>query len=125
MLPIYKAYDNQLREYIGSYVFKNNKNYIVDNDGEHEINIKTLCQHTGLVFNQVPVFLFDIVSFECTMNGVAEFKLDPATVLMDNVYGRLIVKSNEYTIALVDPLYKNIKIKVLGNTWNGRLNNDL
>lgn len=125
MLPIYKAYDSRLQKYIGSYVFKNNKNYIVDNDGEHEINIKTLCQHTGLVFNQVPVFLFDIVSFKCTMPGIGEFKLDPATVLMDNVYGRLIVKSNEYTIALVDPLYKDIKIKVLGNTWNGRIKNDV
>lgn len=125
MLPIYKAYDSRLQEYIGSYVFKNNKNYIVDIHGEHEINIKTLCQHTGLVFNQVPVFLFDIINFECTMPGIGEFKLDPATVLMDNVYGRLIVKNNEYTIALVDPLYENIKIEVLGNTWNGRLNNDL
>lgn len=125
MLPIYKAYDSRLQEYIGSYVFKNNKNFIVDKNGEHEINIKTLCQHTGLVFNQVPVFLFDIVSFECTMPGIGEFKLNPATVLMDNVYGRLIVKNNEYTIALVDPLYENIKIEVLGNTWNGRLNNDL
>lgn len=125
MLPIYKAYDSRLQEYVGSYVFKNNKNYIVDNDGEHEINIKTLCQHTGLVFNQVPVFLFDIISFECTMPGIGQFKLDPATVLMDNVYGRLIVKSNEYTIALVDPLYKDIKIKVLGNSWNGRIKNDV
>ena len=59
------------------------------------------------------------------MPGIGQFKLSPATVLMDNVYGRLIVKNNEYTIALVDPLYENIKIKVLGNTWNGRLNNDL
>lgn len=122
MLPIYKAYDSQFREYIGSYVFKNNKNYIVDDNDEHEINIKTLCQHTGLVFNQVPVFLFDIVNFECTMPGIGEFKLNPATVLMDNVYGRLIVKNNEYTIALVDPLYENIKIEVLGNTWKGKLN---
>lgn len=121
MLPIYKAYDSRLQEYIGSYVFKNNKNYIVDNDGEHEINIKTLCQHTGLVFNQVPVFLYDIVNFECTMAGIGEFKLNPATVLMDNVYGRLTLKSNEFTIALVDPLYKNIKIEVLGNTWNGKV----
>ena len=67
MLPIYKAYDDQLCEYIGSYVFKDNKNFIVDENGEHEINIKTLCQHTGLRFNQVPVFLYDIVNFECTM----------------------------------------------------------
>lgn len=122
MLPIYKAYDSQFYEYIGSYVFKNNKNFIVDENGEHEINIKTLCQHTGLVFNQVPVFLFDIVSFECTMSGIGQFKLNPATVLMDNVYGRLIVKNNEYTIALVDPLYENIKIEVLGNAWKGKLN---
>lgn len=122
MLPIYKAYDNSLQEYIGSYVFKDNKNFIVDENGEHEINIKTLCQHTGLRFNQVPVFLFDIVNFECTMAGIGEFKLNPATVLMDNVYGRLILKSNEFIIALVDPLYENIKIEVLGNTWKGKLN---
>lgn len=121
MLPIYKAYDSRLQEYIGSYVFKDNKSFIVDENGEHEINIKTLCQHTGLRFNQVPVFLFDIVSFECTMPGVGQFKLNPATVLMDNVYGRLIIKNNEYTIALVDPLYENIKIEVLGNTWNGKV----
>ena len=56
------------------------------------------------------------------MPGIGEFKLNPTTVLMDNVYGRLIVKNNEYTIALVDPLYENIKIKVLGNTWKGKLN---
>lgn len=55
------------------------------------------------------------------MPGIGEFKLNPATVLMDNVYGRLIVKNNEYTIALVDPLYENIKIEVLGNTWNGKI----
>lgn len=122
------------------YIFKGiSKNYDTNNkkllaigyltaiDDEYFINSipvdsKTIGQSTGLKdkHNQ-EIFINDIIHFKANY-GDFTLELATATVGFDELNGRLAVKMNDNILALCDMNYSNVEYEVLGNIWEGKIN---
>ena len=96
-------------------------------DDEYFINSipvdkKTIGQSTGLKdkHNQ-EIFINDIIHFKANY-GSYTLELATATVGFDKLNGRLAVKMNDNILALCDMNYSDVKYEVLGNIWEGKIN---
>lgn len=101
--------------------------YLTVIDDEYFINNipvdkKTIGQSTGLKdkHNQ-EIFINDIIHFKANY-GDFILKLATATVGFDELNGRLAVKMNDNILALCDMNYSNVEYEVLGNIWEGKIN---
>ena len=122
------------------YIFKGiSKNYDTNNkkslvigyltviDNEYFINSipidsKTIGQSTGLKDKHgQEIFINDIIHFKANY-GDFTLELATATVGFDELNGRLAVKMNDNVLALCDMNYSNVEYEVLGNIWEGRIN---
>lgn len=99
---------------------------LIDND-EYFINSipvdkKTIGQSTGLKDKHgQEIFINDIIHFKADY-GSYTLELATATVGFDELNGRLAVKMNDNILALCDMNYSNIEYEVLGNIWEGKIN---
>lgn len=86
------------------------------------IDKKTIGQSTGLKdkHNQ-EIFINDIIHFKANY-GDFTLELATATVGFDELNGRLAVKMNDNILALCDMNYSNVEYEVLGNIWEGKIN---
>lgn len=86
------------------------------------VDPKTIGQSTGLrdKHNQ-EIFINDIIYFKANY-GDFTLELITATVGFDELNGRLAVKMNDNVLALCDMNYSNVEYEVLGNIWEGKIN---
>lgn len=96
-------------------------------DNEYFINSipvdkKTIGQSTGLKDkHDHEIFINDIIHFKANY-GDFILELATATVGFDELNGRLAVKMNDNVLALCDMNYSNVEYEVLGNIWEGKIN---
>lgn len=86
------------------------------------VDKKTIGQSTGLKdkHNQ-EIFINDIIHFKANY-GDFTLELATATVGFDELNGHLAVKMNDNILALCDMNYSNVEYEVLGNIWEGKIN---
>lgn len=117
---ISKNYDaNQKKIFEIGYLSVRNNEYLINNI---PVDQKTIGQSTGLrdKHNQ-EIFINDIIYFKANY-GDFTLELDTATVEFDELNGRLAVKMNDNVLALCDMNYSNVEYEVLGNIWEGKIN---
>lgn len=101
--------------------------YLSVHDDEYFINSipvdkKTIGQSTGLRDKHGhEIFINDIIHFKANY-GDFILELATATVGFDIPNGRLAVKMNDNILALCDMNYSDVEYEVLGNIWEGRIN---
>lgn len=117
---ISKDYDiNKKKPLVTGYLTIINNEYFINNI---PIDPKTIGQSTGLKdkYNQ-EIFINDIIHFKANY-GDFTLELATATVGFDELNGRLAVKMNDNMLALCDMNYSDVEYKVLGNIWEGKIN---
>lgn len=101
--------------------------YLTVIDDEYFINNipvdqKTIGQSTGLKDKYGhEIFINDIIHFKANY-GDFTLELATATVGFDELNGRLAIKMNDNILALCDMNYSNVEYEVLGNIWEGKIN---
>lgn len=115
----YKSLSNDNKIIIGQLFVDDKNNYFINNI---PVNQKTIGQSTGLKdkHNQ-EIFINDIIHFKANY-GDFTLELATATVGFDELNGRLAVKMNDNILALCDMNYSNVEYEVLGNIWEGKIN---
>ena len=115
----YKSLSNDNKIIIGQLFVDDKNNYFINNV---PVDQKTIGQSTGLKdkHNQ-EIFINDIIHFKANY-GDFILELATATVGFDELNGRLAVKMNDNILALCDMNYSNVEYKVLGNIWEGKIN---
>lgn len=117
---ISKDYDiNKKKLLITGYLTVINNEYFINNI---PVDKKTIGQSTGLKdkHNQ-EIFINDIIHFKANY-GDFTLELATATVGFDELNGRLAVKMNDNILALCDMNYSDVEYEVLGNIWEGKIN---
>lgn len=111
--------DNQKKTLITGELSIRDDEYFINNI---PIDKKTIGQSTGLKdkHNQ-EIFINDIIHFKANY-GDFTLELATATVGFDELNGRLAVKMNDNVLALCDMNYTNVEYEVLGNIWEGKIN---
>lgn len=115
----YKSLSNDNKIIIGQLFVDDKNNYFINNI---PVDQKTIGQSTGLKdkHNQ-EIFINDIIHFKANY-GDFTLELATATVGFDELNGRLAVKMNDNILALCDMNYSNVEYEVLGNIWEGKIN---
>lgn len=115
----YKSLSNDNKIIIGQLFVDDKNNYFINNI---PVNQKTIGQSTGLKdkHNQ-EIFINDIIHFKANY-GDFTLELATATVGFDELNGRFAVKMNDNILALCDMNYSNVEYEVLGNIWEGKIN---
>nr|DAG00554.1 MAG TPA: YopX protein [Myoviridae sp. ctJ2i1] len=115
----YKSLSNDNKIIIGQLFVDDKNNYFINGI---PIDPKTIGQSTGLrdKYNQ-EIFINDIVHFKANY-GDFTLELATATVGFDELNGRLAVKMNDNVLALCDMNYSDVEYEVLGNIWEGKIN---
>lgn len=117
---ISKNFDgNQKKTLITGELSIRDDKYLINNI---PVDQKTIGQSTGLrdKYNQ-EIFINDIIYFKANY-GDFTLELITATVGFDELNGRLAVKMNDNVLALCDMNYSNVEYEVLGNIWEGKIN---
>ncbi len=115
----YKSLSNDNKIIIGQLFVDNKNNYFINNI---PINQKTIGQSTGLKDKHGhEIFINDIIHFKANY-GDFTLELATATVGFDELNGRLAVKMNDNILALCDMNYSDVEYEVLGNIWEGKIN---
>lgn len=115
----YKSLSNDNKIIIGQLSVDDKNNYFINNI---PVDQKTIGQSTGLKdkHNQ-EIFINDIIHFKANY-GDFTLELATATVGFDELNGRLTVKMNDNILALCDMNYSDVEYEVLGNIWEGKIN---
>lgn len=115
----YKSLSNDNKIIIGQLFVDNKNNYFINNI---PVDKKTIGQSTGLKdkHNQ-EIFINDIIHFKANY-GDFILELATATVGFDELNGRLAVKMNDNILALCDMNYSDVEYEMLGNIWEGKIN---
>lgn len=115
----YKSLSNDNKIIIGQLFIDDKNNYFINGI---PIDPKTIGQSTGLKdkHNQ-EIFINDIIHFKANY-GDFTLELATATVGFDELNGRLAVKMNDNILALCDMNYSDVEYEVLGNIWEGKIN---
>lgn len=115
----YKSLSNDNKIIIGQLSVDDKNNYFINNI---PVDQKTIGQSTGLKdkHNQ-EIFINDIIHFKANY-GDFILELATATVGFDELNGRLAVKMNDNILALCDMNYSDVEYEVLGNIWEGKIN---
>lgn len=115
----YKSLSNDNKIIIGQLFVDDKNNYFINNI---PVDQKTIGQSTGLKdkHNQ-EIFINDIIHFKANY-GDFILELATATVGFDELNGRLSIKMNDNILALCDMNYSNVEYEVLGNIWEGKIN---
>lgn len=115
----YKSLSNDNKIIIGQLFVDDKNNYFINNI---PVDQKTIGQSTGLKdkHNQ-EIFINDIIHFKANY-GDFILELATATVGFDELNGRLAVKMNDNILALCDMNYSDVEYEVLGNIWEGKIN---
>lgn len=115
----YKSLSNDNKIIIGQLFVDNKNNYFINNI---PVDQKTIGQSTGLKDKHGhEIFINDIIHFKANY-GDFILELATATVGFDELNGRLAVKMNDNILALCDMNYSNVEYEVLGNIWEGKIN---
>lgn len=111
--------DNQKKTLItGELSIHDNKYFI----NSIPVDKKTIGQSTGLMDKHgYEIFINDIIHFKANY-GDFTLELATATVGFDELNGRLAVKMNDNILALCDMNYSDVEYEVLGNIWEGKIN---
>ena len=111
--------DNQKKTLITGELSTHDDEYFINSI---PVDKKTIGQSTGLKdkHNQ-EIFINDIIHFKANY-GSYTLELATATVGFDKLNGRLAVKMNDNILALCDMNYSDVKYEVLGNIWEGKIN---
>ena len=111
--------DNQKKILITGELSTHDDEYFINNI---PVDKKTIGQSTGLRDKHgQEIFINDIIHFKANY-GDFTLELATATVGFDELNGRLAVKMNDNMLALCDMNYSNVEYEVLGNIWEGRIN---
>lgn len=111
--------DNQKKTLITGSLLMDNNEYFINSI---PVDSKTIGQSTGLRDKHgQEIFINDIIYFKANY-GDFTLELDTATVGFDELNGRLAVKMNDNVLALCDMNYSNVEYEVLGNIWEGKIN---
>jgi yopX protein len=115
----YKSLSNDNKIIIGQLSVDDKNNYFINNI---PVDQKTIGQSTGLKdkHNQ-EIFINDIIHFKANY-GDFILELATATVGFDELNGRLAVKMNDNILALCDMNYSDVEYEVLGNIYEGKIN---
>lgn len=115
----YKSLSNDNKIIIGQLFVDDKNNYFINNI---PVDQKTIGQSTGLKDKHGhEIFINDIIHFKANY-GDFTLELATATVGFDKLNGRLAVKMNDNILALCDMNYSNVEYEVLGNIWEGKIN---
>ena len=115
----YKSLSNDNKIIIGQLFVDDKNNYFINNI---PVDQKTIGQSTGLKDKHGhEIFINDIIHFKANY-GDFTLELATATVGFDELNGRLAVKMNDNILALCDMNYMNVEYEVLGNIWEGKIN---
>lgn len=115
----YKSLSNDNKIIIGQLFVDDKNNYFINNI---PVNQKTIGQSTGLKDKHgYEIFINDIIHFKANY-GDFTLELATATVGFDELNGRLAVKMNDNVLALCDMNYSDVEYEVLGNIWEGKIN---
>lgn len=117
---ISKNYDiNKKKPLVAGYLTVIDDEYLINSI---PVDQKTIGQSTGLrdKHNQ-EIFINDIIHFKANY-GSYTLELATATVGFDELNGRLAIKMNDNILALCDMNYSNVEYEVLGNIWEGKIN---
>lgn len=115
----YKSLSNDNKIIIGQLFVDDKNNYFINNI---LVDQKTIGQSTGLKDKHGhEIFINDIIHFKANY-GDFTLELATATVGFDELNGRLAVKMNDNILALCDMNYSNVEYEVLGNIWEGKIN---
>ena len=111
--------DNQKKTLItGELSIRDDKYFI----NSIPVDKKTIGQSTGLKDKHgQEIFINDIIHFKANY-GDFTLELATATVGFDELNGRLAVKMNDNILALCDMNYSDVEYEVLGNIWEGKIN---
>lgn len=111
--------DNQNKTLIIGELSIRDDEYLINNI---PVDQKTIGQSTGLKDKHGhEIFINDIIHFKANY-GDFTLELATATVGFDELNGRLAVKMNDNILALCDMNYCNVEYEVLGNIWEGKIN---
>jgi len=103
---------------IGELSIHDNKYFI----NSIPVDKKTIGQSTGLMDKYGhEIFINDIIHFKANY-GDFILELATATVGFDELNGRLAVKMNDNILALCDMNYSDVECEVLGNIYEGKIN---
>jgi yopX protein len=115
----YKSLSNDNKIIIGQLFVDDKNNYFINNI---PVDQKTIGQSTGLKDKHGhEIFINDIIHFKANY-GDFTLELATATVGFDELNGRLAVKMNDNILALCDMNYSDVEYEVLGNIWEGKIN---
>lgn len=115
----YKGLSNDNKIIIGQLFVDDKNNYFINNI---PVDQKTIGQSTGLKDKHGhEIFINDIIHFKANY-GDFTLELATATVGFDELNGRLAVKMNDNILALCDMNYSDVEYEVLGNIWEGKIN---
>lgn len=115
----YKSLSNDNKIIIGQLFVDDKNNYFINNI---PVDQKTIGQSTGLKDKHGhEIFINDIIHFKANY-GDFTLELATATVGFDELNGRLAVKMNDNVLALCDMNYSDVEYEVLGNIWEGKIN---
>lgn len=115
----YKSLSNDNKIIIGQLFVDDKNNYFINNI---PVDQKTIGQSTGLKDKHgQEIFINDIIHFKANY-GDFILELATATVGFDELNGRLAVKMNDNILALCDMNYSDVEYEVLGNIWEGKIN---
>ena len=117
---ISKNYDDNQKKILEiGYLSVRNNEYLINNI---PVDPKTIGQSTGIKDKHGhEIFINDIIHFKANY-GDFTLELTTATVGFDELNGRLAVKMNDNILALCDMNYMNVEYEVLGNIWEGKIN---
>lgn len=111
--------DNQKKTLITGELSIHDDEYFISNI---PVDKKTIGQSTGLKDKHGhEIFINDIIHFKANY-GDFTLELATATVGFDELNGRLAIKMNDNILALCDMNYSNVEYEVLGNIWEGKIN---
>ena len=115
----YKSLSNDNKIIIGQLFVDDKNNYFINNI---PVDQKTIGQSTGLKDKHGhEIFINDIIHFKANYDDFT-LELATATVGFDELNGRLAVKMNDNILALCDMNYSDVEYEVLGNIWEGKIN---
>lgn len=111
--------DNQKKTLIIGYLSVRDNEYLIN---DIPVDPKTIGQSTGIKDKHChEIFINDIIHFKA---NYGDFTLELATAIVgfDELNGRLAVKMNDNILALCDMNYSDVEYEVLGNIWEGKIN---
>jgi yopX protein len=115
----YKGLSNSNKIIVGQLFIDDKNNYLINSIS---VDQKTIGQSTGLRDKHGhEIFINDIIHFKANY-GDFTLELATATVGFDELNGRLAVKMNDNILALCDMNYSDVEYEVLGNIWEGKIN---